>query len=52
MNEEKRMGSVCRGCGIYIEWIKMKSGKEMPVDPAEVTIVTASGEIKKGFIPH
>jgi hypothetical protein len=49
---EIRKGSTCRGCGQYIEWIKTKAGKNMPVNPAEVTIITESGEVKKGFIPH
>ena len=49
---EKRKGGTCRGCGVYIEWIKTTAGKDMPVDPAEITIVTATGETKRGFIPH
>ena len=44
--------SICNGCGIHIEWIKTKAGKNMPVAPAEITIVTKDGETKKGFIPH
>jgi len=52
MEENKRKGGTCRGCGIYIEWIKTKAGKNMPVDPAGVTIITKDGEVKKGFIPH
>ena len=43
---------VCRGCRKNIKWIKTKKGKDMPVDPAEVTIVTEDGETKRGFIPH
>ena len=26
----------CRGCGQEIEWIKMKTGKSMPVDPERI----------------
>ena len=26
----------CRGCGREIEWIKMKTGKSMPVDPERI----------------
>ena len=48
----KRKGGTCRGCGIYIEWIKTKAGKDMPVDPEGATIITEDGEVKKGFIPH
>lgn len=45
-------GSVCKKCGIYIEWIKTEKGKDMPVDPALVTIITEQGKTIKGFIPH
>ena len=44
----------CRGCGQEIEWIKMKTGKSMPVDPERImywegedgdeTLVTPDGE--------
>jgi hypothetical protein len=47
-----RKGSTCRGCGVYIEWILTPAGKNMPVDPAEITLVTAEGKIVKGFMPH
>jgi len=40
------------GCGVYIEWVKTKAGKSMPVDPAGVTIVTKEGETVRGYIPH
>lgn len=43
---------VCSGCGVYIEWVKMKSGKMMPCDPAPVTIVTSDGKVETGFISH
>jgi hypothetical protein len=43
---------VCRGCGVYIEWVKTKSGKNMPVDPELVTIITKEGEVVRGYIPH
>jgi hypothetical protein len=26
--------AVCRGCGEIIDWVKTKSGKNMPLDPA------------------
>ena len=51
-DKEIRKGSCCRGCGVYIEWIKTENGKNMPVDPAEITIITAKGKVVKGFIPH
>ena len=49
---EKRKGSVCKGCGVYIEWIKTIADMDMPVDPAEVTVITEKGITVKGFIPH
>jgi len=52
IKKEARKGSVCQGCGIYIEWIKTKAGKNMPVDPAGVTVITADGRTVRGFIPH
>ena len=31
--------SKCKGCGADIKWIKMKSGKNMPVDEKPVKVV-------------
>lgn len=54
--------SVCRGCGAKIKWIKMKSGKMMPVDPEPIpyktelpspkkqTLVTEDGRVVSGFL--
>ena len=54
--------SVCRGCGAEIKWIKMKSGKMMPVDPEPIpyktelhspkkrTLVTEDGRVVSGFL--
>ena len=44
----------CRGenCRRPIKWIFTKARKWVPVDPKEVTIVTAEGEYLKGWIPH
>lgn len=51
--EEKfRRSSTCRGCGVYIEFIKTKAGKDMPVDPLPVRVITEKGIIVEGFIPH
>jgi hypothetical protein len=44
--------NVCRGCGVYIEWIKTAQGKWMPVEPKPITIVTKSGYTYSGYIPH
>lgn len=30
--------SICKGCKREIEWVKMRSGKSMPVDPGPKTI--------------
>ena len=49
--------SYCRSCGAEIRWIKMRSGKSMPVDAAKRTIkkdggrevlVTEDGELIRG----
>lgn len=49
----------CKGCGAEILWIKMKSGKAMPVDPEPCrfskweenpdTFITKDGETVKGI---
>ena len=54
--------SKCRSCGAEIKWIKMASGKSMPVDakpisfvlthPGEekaLTLVTDEGKIARGY---
>ena len=51
--------SKCKSCGAEILWIKMKSGKAMPVDPEPYrfckvgedpdTFVTKEGETVKGI---
>lgn len=51
MSENKK-SEVCRGCGVYIEWVKTTKGKWMPVDPALVTVVTKDGDTVRGYIPH
>lgn len=33
----------CRGCGANIEWIRTRAGKNMPVDPAPVFVITGTG---------
>lgn len=53
--------SVCRSCGAQISWIRMKSGKMMPVNPQRIsvsavlpgskdalTLVTSDGKILSG----
>lgn len=35
--------STCRSCGKEIIWIKMKSGKSMPVDPYKHTVIIGKG---------
>ena len=49
---DKRTGGVCKGCGVYIEWIRTKKGKNMPVEPDPINIITEEGETIEGFIPH
>ncbi|PIY95822.1 MAG: hypothetical protein COY66_05815 [Candidatus Kerfeldbacteria bacterium CG_4_10_14_0_8_um_filter_42_10] len=52
VNSLKQTANCCRGCGLYIEWTKMKSGKFMPVEPELITVVTPEGETVKGRVPH
>ena len=35
--------SLCRGCGVSIEWIRTTAGRSMPVDPEPVFIVEEDG---------
>lgn len=35
--------SLCKGCGISIDWIRMKTGKAMPVDPEPVMVIEGEG---------
>lgn len=57
----KRPVSRCKACGAPIRWIKMKSGKAMPVDAQPIpyrleppsykdalTLVTPEGKVCKG----
>lgn len=47
--------SYCRGdtCGSEILWIvSSKTGKKVPVDPKQITIITSLGEYVKGYVPH
>lgn len=46
------MMTECKACGAEIEFIKTKTGKFMPVNNKQVTIVTADGEVHRGKIPH
>lgn len=50
--QDKNTPVVCRGCGIYIEFIKMKSGKFMPVEPLPIKVITKNGQVVDGYIPH
>ena len=46
------MEKICKKCKAEIRWIRTPKLKWMPVDPKEITIVTITGEVKKGYIPH
>ena len=54
--------SKCKSCGAEIDWIVMKSGRRMPVDPepvhfsidkinhsGDITLITADGMAVTGF---
>ncbi len=42
----------CKGCGAEIVWLKTKSGKNMPCNAEKTTIITESGEVITGYVPH
>lgn len=55
--------SICKSCGAEIKWIKMTSGKMMPVDITPVrylrapllgnlTFITEDGYIDRGFTSY
>ena len=44
--------SLCRSCGETVTWIKLKSGKSMPVNDDKITIVTKNGEVVSGSTSH
>lgn len=42
----------CKGCGASIRWVVTKGGKQMPVETTMTTVVTAQGEVVRGYEPH
>jgi len=50
------MPSYCRSCRAEIRWIKMKSGKSMPVDPPMRSVIKGAGSetlvTEDGYIIH
>lgn len=52
--------AICKGCGKEIYWIKMASGKMMPINTTFASVVrvdqqTKIGEImtiQSGYLPH
>ena len=37
--------SRCKGCGAEIDWVRMKSGKSMPVDPEPVFVAEGGSQV-------
>lgn len=35
--------SVCKGCGVPIDWIRTTEGRNMPIDPEPVFIIEGGG---------
>jgi hypothetical protein len=50
-NQAKAL-STCKACGVPIQWIETASGSRMPAETTELTIITATGRLAKGFTPH
>ena len=49
--------SKCKGCGAEIKWVRMVSGKRMPVDLPGLKVVTRDGytdeyEVRTGYTSH
>ena len=44
----------CKGCGAKIEWVKMVSGKKMPLDKAQsmVQVKEGIGQVIQVHMPH
>lgn len=42
----------CKGCGADIRFRQARSGKWMPCDPELVTILSKSGDVVTGYVPH
>ena len=42
----------CKSCNKDIAWIKMKTGKVMPVDVPAITVITENGETIKAYTSH
>lgn len=46
---------ICKGCKQEIEWVKMPSGKRMPVDKKPTIVVVVEdgqGRAVEGYQPH
>jgi len=54
IKKENNMKQFCKSCGAEIEWIKMVSGKMMPVDPQEYKMIRMKnrGEVITVYMPH
>ena len=37
--------SICKGCGAEIDWVRMKSGKAMPIDPEPVFVAEGGNQV-------
>jgi len=44
--------SKCKKCQNDIEWVKTRAGKNMPVDPTKITVVTKEGDVVTGQESH
>jgi hypothetical protein len=44
--------AVCRSCKATIEFVTTAAGKQMPCDPTVVSVVTATGDVVRGRVPH
>lgn len=44
--------SKCSKCDKEIIFVKTRGGKQMPCDPAMITILTDAGDIERGRISH
>ena len=42
----------CNKCGKTIHFIKTTHGKQMPCEMGIVTVITPTGKLEQGYIPH
>jgi hypothetical protein len=42
----------CNACGAEIRFIRTEKGRQMPVEPKPITVITSLGKTIQAFVPH